>query len=67
MHLSVTNMSCDGCVRAITRAIQARDPGARVSADLAARQITVESALKAAEVQALLDKAGYQAAPLDAT
>lgn len=66
MDLSVTNMSCDGCVRAITRAIQARDPKARVSADLAARRIAVETVLGAAELQALLDKAGYRASPLDA-
>lgn len=64
MTFSVTNMTCDGCVRSITKAIQAADPKASVSADLEARRVVVETSLGAGEVQAVLSRAGYEAHPL---
>jgi copper chaperone len=63
MIFSVTGMTCGGCVRSITKAIQAADPKASVSADLDTRHVAVETSLREAEVQALLAKAGYGAAP----
>ncbi|MBM3601493.1 MAG: heavy-metal-associated domain-containing protein [Alphaproteobacteria bacterium] len=39
----VTGMTCQGCVNAVTRAIQRRMPGARVSVDLARGTVTVDS------------------------
>lgn len=66
MLFSVTNMTCGGCVRSITKAIQAADPKASVSADLEARRVAVETALGADQVQAVLAKAGYEAQSLGA-
>lgn len=64
MTFSVTNMTCDGCVRSITKAIQAADPKGSVSADLEARRVVVETSLGTGEVQAVLSRAGYEAHPL---
>ena len=66
MLFSVTNMTCGGCVRSITKAIQAADPKASVSADLEARRVAVETVLGVDQVQAVLAKAGYEAQPLGA-
>jgi copper chaperone len=66
MIFSVANMSCGGCVRSITKAIQMADPKASVSADLETRHIAVETSLRTDEIQAVLAKAGYEARPLGA-
>jgi copper chaperone len=66
MIFSVTNMTCGGCVRSITKAIQTADPKASVSADLETRHVAVETSLRTDEVQAVLVKAGYEARPLGA-
>jgi len=63
MILAVSTMACGGCVRAITKAIQARDPRAVVAADLATRRLTVETGLGPDELIAVLAKAGHQAQP----
>ena len=47
---NVEGMSCGHCVKAITQAVQAKDPAASVRVDLAAREVGVESALSAEQV-----------------
>ena len=62
---TVTGMSCDHCVRAVTDEV-AKVPGAEdVSVDLAAGSVTVRSAagLDPAQVAAAVDEAGYEVAP----
>jgi len=62
---TVTGMSCDHCVRAVTEEL-AKLPGAQdVAVDLASGSLTVASAdgLDPAEVAAAVDEAGYQVAP----
>ena len=39
----IQNMTCGGCVRGVTRAIQSADPAAQVHADLGSRKIDVIS------------------------
>jgi len=56
---NVEGMSCGHCVRAITQAVQARDPAASVRVDLAAREVGVESALSAEQVIELISEEGY--------
>ncbi|MCC7428043.1 MAG: cation transporter [Alphaproteobacteria bacterium] len=63
MILAVSTMTCGGCVRAITKTIQARDRHATVAADLAARRVSVETGLGQDEVLSVLAKAGHQAQP----
>jgi len=50
-------------VRAITQAIQALDPVARVEVDLAAGLVRVESSQDAAQIQAAIAEEGYEVAP----
>lgn len=56
---NVQGMSCGHCVRAITQALQAKDPAASVRVDLAAQEVGVESALSADEVISLISEEGY--------
>lgn len=56
---NVQNMSCGHCVKAITNAVQARDPAASVRVDLAAKEVGVESQLDAAQIIEAISAEGY--------
>ncbi|VVO44144.1 heavy-metal-associated domain-containing protein [Pseudomonas fluorescens] len=56
---NVQGMSCGHCVRAITQAIQAKDPAASVRVDLGAKEVGIESRLSADEVISLISEEGY--------
>jgi copper chaperone len=58
---NVQGMSCGHCVRAITQALQAKDPAASVRVDLAAKEVGVESALTTEQVIAAITEEGYDA------
>ena len=55
----VDAMSCGHCVRAVTEALQAADPAARVEVDLARKTVHVESSRPRAELAEALAEAGY--------
>lgn len=59
MRFQVEGMSCGHCVSAITRAVQQIDPGARVSADIAAQSVSVESQADAQALRSAIEAAGY--------
>ncbi|MEX5668587.1 cation transporter [Pseudomonas neuropathica] len=56
---NVQGMSCGHCVKAITNAVQAKDPAASVRVDLAAKEVGVESALSAEQVMEVISEEGY--------
>ncbi|KAF1030716.1 MAG: Copper chaperone CopZ [Pseudomonas sp.] len=56
---SVEGMTCGHCVRAVTQAVQSKDPAASVKVDLAAKEVGVESRLSAEEVISLISEEGY--------
>ena len=56
---NVQGMSCGHCVKAITNAVQAKDPAASVRVDLAAKEVGVESALGAEQVMEVISEEGY--------
>lgn len=59
-QLQVKGMSCQHCVKAITKAVQTQDPQATVSVELPQGQVTIQSALShAAIVQAIMEE-GYE-------
>ena len=62
MKLTITKMSCGGCVQTITQAIASVHDTATVQADLATRIIAVETLGSEAEIRAALESAGYPAA-----
>jgi copper chaperone len=58
---NVQGMSCGHCVRAITEALQAKDPAASVRVDLAAKEVGVESGeLSTDQVINLISEEGYE-------
>ena len=56
---NVEGMSCGHCVKAITQALQAKDPAANVRIDLATKEVGVESVLTADQVIAAISEEGY--------
>lgn len=56
----VTGLSCQHCVRAVTGAIQARDPAARVVVDLASGRVEVASTLPREAVAEAIRGEGYE-------
>lgn len=62
LSLKVSGMTCGGCINAVTRAIQAQDPDAKVQADLATQLVTLETSLSAAEASQLITDAGFPVA-----
>ncbi|MGY2290611.1 heavy-metal-associated domain-containing protein [Pseudomonas sp. SDO528_S397] len=55
----VQGMTCGHCVRAVTQAVQGKDPVASVKVDLAAGEVGVESQLSAQEIIGLISEEGY--------
>lgn len=61
MDLKIENMTCGGCAKSVTKAIQSVDPGAAVETDPATRTVKVETTATAAALQKALEDAGYPA------
>jgi copper ion binding protein len=61
---TVTGMTCDHCVRAVTTEVAALDGVSAVDVDLASGQVTVtsEAPLDRDAVLAAVDEAGYELA-----
>ncbi|AHL32005.1 copper resistance protein CopZ [Pseudomonas brassicacearum] len=57
---NVQGMSCGHCVKAITQALQAKDPAAEVQIDLSAKTVQVQSALAADAVVEVIKEEGYE-------
>lgn len=61
MQFHVENMTCGGCARSVTKAIQSLDPAARVEADPATRKVVVTSQRSQQEIELVLAEVGYPA------
>lgn len=61
LTLSVPDMSCGHCVKAITEAVKEIDTAAAVSTDLAAKTVRIETLADSAKILKSLDDAGYPA------
>lgn len=61
MELRIENMTCGGCAKSVTKAIQTVDPNARVETNPEARTVKVETTASFAALQQVLDEAGYPA------
>lgn len=59
LSLKVSGMTCGGCINAVTRAIQAQDPQAKVQADLASQVVNLETSLSAAQASQIIMDAGF--------
>jgi len=64
MQLQIDTMTCGGCVRRVTAAIQSVDPAATVTANVGAHRVDIQSTSTAQALMAALDAAGYPATPV---
>jgi copper chaperone len=63
--LAVKGMTCQHCVKAVTQAVQALDPGAVVSVDLPSGHVSVASTASKESVASAIREEGYEV--IDAT
>ncbi len=65
-RFSVTGMTCQGCVKAVTRAVGNAAPQARVSVNLERGVVEVDGKADDKTVMKAITDAGFGAAPLPA-
>lgn len=61
MRFHIENMTCGGCARSVTKAVESVDPKARVDADPVTKTVTVESSASTHAINRALSDAGYPA------
>jgi copper chaperone len=61
VHLEVKGMTCQGCVNAVTRIVQRKDPSAQVKIDLAAGRLDGVSEVDADTLAKAISAGGYEA------
>ena len=61
IELNVEGMTCNHCVKAVTRAVQEVDPGAEVSVDLQGGRVRVDGKGSADVLSRAISEAGYKA------
>ena len=59
MQFHIENMTCGGCARSVTKAIQSVDPAAEVNADPGARTVDVKSSAPRDRLVSALTEVGY--------
>lgn len=62
LDLQIPNMTCGHCVRAVTEAVQAADPQAKVVVDLPQHKVHIDTRAPHEAVLAKLAEAGYEPA-----
>jgi copper chaperone len=58
-EFKVEGMTCGGCVKSVTRAIQQVDPGCEVAVDLKEKSVKVKSVSSELEIKKTIEEAGY--------
>jgi copper chaperone len=61
MDLRIENMTCGGCAKSVTKAIQSLDSAAKIETNPAARSVKVETTATPSEILQVLEDAGYPA------
>ncbi|MBL8700553.1 MAG: heavy-metal-associated domain-containing protein [Alphaproteobacteria bacterium] len=56
----VAGMTCDGCAKAVARAIEAASPGARVVVDRGAGKVEVDERVAESVLQKAVEDAGFE-------
>lgn len=59
LEFDIPNISCGHCARAVTEAVKAADPQARVDVDVNGKHVQVQTSVPREAVVALLAEAGY--------
>jgi copper chaperone len=58
-ELQVEGMTCGGCVRSVTKSVQAVDRNAKVDVDLDSKKVRVDSSANLEAVMAAIAGAGF--------
>ena len=64
MQFQIDIMTCGGCARSVTKAIQSVDAAAQVTVDIPTHTVQVQTTAPQAAVVAALEEAGYPAQAL---
>ena len=56
----VQGMTCGGCARAVTNAVQQVDPAASVEVNVGAKTVSVTSTASSDRLQGAIEEAGYE-------
>jgi len=64
MKFHIENMTCGGCVRRVTAAVQAVDASATVSANVGEHSVDIQSTSTQQALMDALETAGYPARPV---
>lgn len=59
IELKVEGMACEGCVKSVTKAVTAADPGATVEIDLASGVTRVSGSAPRERLVEVIEAAGY--------
>jgi len=59
-ELQVQGMTCGGCVRSVTKSVQAVDNNARVDVDLPSKTVRIDSRASLDSVKSAIGEAGYE-------
>jgi len=59
LDFDIPNISCQHCARAVTEAVKAADPQARVEVDVTTKHVQVQTSVPREAVVARLAEAGY--------
>ena len=59
LAFTVQDMTCNHCAKTITAALKAADPAGQCQIDLAAKRVSIETALPADRVAKVIRDAGY--------
>ena len=62
----VQGMTCGGCVRSVTSAIERAVPGARVQVDLQTGRVAVDGAHQPEQIRQAIEEAGFEFVGADA-
>jgi copper chaperone len=59
IEFQVKDMSCGGCIKAVTKSVQALDASAQVEVDLGQQRVRIQSSADPAALQAAIVGAGF--------
>ncbi|PWG01958.1 heavy-metal-associated domain-containing protein [Sphingosinicella humi] len=66
INFRVLGMTCGGCARAVTNAVQRVDENAKVDVDLGAKRVSVQSSADPKLFESAIGDAGYEVSLLPA-
>ena len=61
MELKIENMTCGGCAKSVTKAIQSVDTNAKIMTDPTSRLVKIDTTVSSDALQKVLEEAGYPA------